>query len=94
LVICNGIPIDHDFPVSTGWYRTSHIYGHTNTEWSAENLVPSNRINQHGNVWRVRKPLYTTCPCWPLVVRAGRYGKWTKGVLTHHAFEEAVKILS
>jgi hypothetical protein len=94
LVICNGYPINVDDPEYTGWYRTSHIYAHTNTEWSAEGLVPGNRIGELGNVWRVRKPLSTNCTCWPLIVRAGRYGKWTKGVLTHHAFEETIRVLS
>ncbi len=89
LVICSGQESD-------GWYRTSHIYGHTNTEWSSRNVVPAGRLNNLdlSHVWRVRKPLRTDCNCWPMVVRAGRYGLWKKGVLTHHAYEMAMQVLS
>jgi hypothetical protein len=81
LVICNGFP-------NVKWYRTSDIYGHVNTEWVAPNDVTP------GHVHCVKKPLSTNCNCWPSIVRAGRYGSWTKGVLTHHAFQEAMDILA
>jgi hypothetical protein len=45
------------------------------------------------HTWRVRKPLETDCTCWPKVVRAGRFGQWRKGVLTHHAYEMAMQVL-
>jgi hypothetical protein len=85
-VICNG--------EDDGWYRTSHIYGHMNTEWASEEAVPPLRWQGPSHVWRVRKPIKTDCTCWPMVVRAGRYGLWQKGVLTHHAFEMAMQVLT
>lgn len=94
LIICNGLPIDKGNKEGTGWYRTSHIYRHTNTEWSAEWAIPAERARRSGRIWRVPKPISTNCDCWPNIIRCGRFGKWTKGVLTHHAFEETLQILS
>jgi len=93
LVICNGKKIYVGNKAQTGWYRTSLIYGNANTEWSSQAAIPD-RINVPGKIFNVRKPINTTCNCWPSIVRAGRYGKWTKGVLTHHAFQEAMDILA
>jgi len=91
LVICNGLEVDERI-AETGWYRTSHIYGHTNTEWSSPDLVPRGRVA--GHVWRVRKPLTTNCDCWPHIIRAGRFGLWRKGVLSHNAFEVTIASVS
>ena len=94
VVICNGYePDEADFG-RTGWYRTANIYGHMNTEWSHAAYVPEGRANGGGQLWRVRKPLESDCDCWPMIVRAGRYGLWRKGVLTHHVFEQVIKLLS
>jgi hypothetical protein len=93
VVICNGREPNNNLE-ATGWYRTSHIYGHMNTEWASPQHVPEGRANNGGRIWRVRKPLSTNCDCWPMVVRAGRYGLWRKGVLTHDAFDAALSTLS
>ena len=34
----------------------------------------------------VRKPLTTDCNCHPDWLHVGRYGRWTKGVLSHDAY--------
>lgn len=81
-VLCNGNP-------RFKWYRASKIQGHTNTEWPYDQY-PS---KYNGRIWRVTKPISTTCNCFPHVHRMGRYGKWTKGVLSHHAWEEAYDLL-
>ena len=95
LVICNGLEGDMDNPVHTGWYRTSHIYGHTNTEWARAQYVPDSRTREDmAGIWRVRKPIMTNCDCWQNIIRCGRYGLWQKGVLTHHAFERVINLLS
>lgn len=40
------------------------------------------------------KPLWNNCDCpQSNVRRLGRFGKWQKNVLTHHAFEEAGQIM-
>jgi hypothetical protein len=93
LVICNGHEPSDDVE-KTGWYRTSHIYGHMNTEWAQEKYVPHGRSVAPAHVWRVRKPISTDCDCWPTIIRVGRYGLWQKGVLTHDAFQHVFEILS
>lgn len=81
-VLCNGEP-------GFDWYRASRIQGFTNTEWP-HNKYP---LSYQGQIWRVVKPLWTDCRCFPDVHRMGRYGSWTKGVLSHQAWEEANKIM-
>lgn len=60
------------------WYRTSDIQGHASTEASVP--LMGARIGY--------KPLDTDCGCMPEVLRAGRFGRWQKGVLVHHVWEE------
>lgn len=77
-VICNG-------EESPSWYRLSNIFGHKTVEWPdyAKPPIPS--------VAAVAKPLKTNCDCWPEVLHVGRYGKWQKGYLTHHAYKEVLE---
>lgn len=80
-VRCNGL-------ANPAWYRASRIFGRTTIEWpwatGPNAMAPA----------AVTKPISNNCQCWPDVLRVGRYGKWEKGVLVHHAFEEAWKWLS
>lgn len=88
-VVCNGDP-------DTGWYRVSHIFGHKTAEWPGLRPRPP-----FEGVVRFKKPLATTCTCWHLsegeqkqdILRVGRYGTWTKGVLSHEAFNTALHFL-
>jgi hypothetical protein len=74
-VICNGLS-------EPTWYRASRIFGHATIEWpwsaGPNAMVPA----------AVVKPISNNCQCWNDVLKVGRYGKWEKGVLVHHAFEE------
>jgi hypothetical protein len=88
VVVCNGRPYEPKRPSTTGWYRTSAIFGQQNTEWS-----PKVEYRPSKTHW-VEKPIATDCDCWPSIVRAGRYGQWRKGVLTHDAFELALEVLA
>lgn len=81
-VLCNGDP-------GSDWYRASKILGFTNTEWPHDKYP----LTYNGQIWRVTKPIKTSCRCFPQVHRMGRYGKWTKGVLSHEAWDEANKIM-
>jgi hypothetical protein len=81
-VLCNG---EEKFP----WYRASLIQGHANTEWPYH-AYPS---QYDGKIWRVQKPISTTCNCFQTIHRMGRYGKWTKGVLSHQAWDESYKLI-
>lgn len=73
-VVCNG----DDHP---SYYRLSNIFGHKTVEWPEWIDPPITHVF-------VDKPLKTNCDCWPQMLRVGRYGKWEKGVLTHHGYEE------
>jgi hypothetical protein len=83
-VICNG-------DMDTGWYRASHVWGYGTVEWPYRH---ERRKPPLTGVALVQKPISTDCDCHPGVVRAGRYGKWQKGVLTHHAYEETYRLLA
>jgi len=72
------------------WYRTSHIFGTKFTEWSGLATKPP-----LSPLFKDSKPIHTSCNCWDgKVVRLGRRGTWTKGVLAHHAFLEALKVVA
>lgn len=66
------------------WYRSSRIQGHEGTE-ARRAMTLADRVG--------KKPLKTDCDCRPEIHRAGRFGKWTKGVLVHHAYEEVESAL-
>lgn len=81
MVVCNAEP-------SPAWYRMSNVYGRTTVEWPGEvGLVPVKTAS------RVKKPTQHNCDCWSdvPVLHVGRYGKWSKGVLSHDGYDEAVK---
>lgn len=76
-VICNGNE-------SPSWYRMSRLFGFATVEW------PENRKPPIPGVAQAIKPLWNDCDCYPTVVRVGRYGRWEKGQLTHHAYQEVM----
>jgi hypothetical protein len=73
-VTCSGLQDD-------SWYRKSNIQGYNSVEWSARRARPP-----LDGVTDVLKPLGTNCDCLPSVHRLGRYGMWSKGVLSHEAY--------
>lgn len=74
-VVCSG---DRD----SSWYRKSNILGYNTVEWPDKKRPPIEDLSE------VVKPIGHNCDCLPYVHRLGRYGKWTKGVLSHEAFYE------
>jgi hypothetical protein len=89
----NGIPEDE-------WYRFSQInryqaweYSHRpQWEWEDEEGISGWQRHLSEGV----KPLENNCTCWektPNFYRLGRFGKWQKGVLTHHAYEDTMEVL-
>lgn len=96
-VLCNG----EIFP---SWYRASNVFGYQYAEWSSETKTPSGRPMTRPPIplRSIVKPLETNCDCWlpepgnfdglAKYARLGRYGKWHKKELTHHAFEEAMDL--
>jgi hypothetical protein len=82
-VQCNGEP-------DVGWYRAANVYGYTTVEWPARRKPPID------GVVRVAKPISTNCDCWcgnKRYLRAGRFGRWQKGVLVHEAYKEVYEWL-
>lgn len=76
----------YDGTMDHSWYRSSVLFGYGSTEWGG------GRRSVFPNTVDVHKPLRTNCDCFAdSVIRLGRFGTWTKGVLTHHAFAAAVK---
>lgn len=65
------------------YYRTSLIFGGGSTEFAHEV-----HNAEHG-----RKPLDNDCDCWPEMVRAGRYGRWERGVLVNDAFRQVLAVI-
>jgi len=80
-VLCNG----EDAPA---WYRAANVFGHCTVEWPAAKKPPLEYVGS------VQKPVETTCDCWPEMLRVGRYGRWTKGVLSHEAFSAAASAMT
>lgn len=91
-VLYSGVP-EHD------WYRASRVFGHVVTEATqycfndaetvyAEPPSGSKIITPKTGI----KVKGTTCDCFPGIKRVGRYGTWSKGYLTHHAFADATRL--
>lgn len=82
-VLCNGL----DAPL---WYRVSRVFGYGTVEWSISNPPSESGITGSS---LVEKPLSNDCTCFPDIIRIGRYGRWEKGILTHHAAEQVWEVL-
>lgn len=84
-VECNGLR-------DVGWYRSSNVFGYATVEW------PGNRKPPLPQAAEVVKPLYTDCTCYRAremgfrFKPVGRYGQWSKGVLSHSAYTQAAQL--
>jgi hypothetical protein len=69
------------------WYRASNVFGYKTCEWPGEKAPPVQDIA------KVEKPISTTCDCWldGNYLRLGRFGTWTKGVLSHEGYYQIRK---
>lgn len=93
----NGYEHDGSGPTGTygfDWYRFSQINRYQAWEYSREphptDMTDGMKIDTGV------KPQQTNCDCWlnyNNYHRLGRFGKWQRGILTHHAFDEAKEIL-
>jgi hypothetical protein len=82
------------------YYRMSRIFGVGSTEWSSFAAVPPGH-----DLRTVNKPLWTNCDCHigkyadptgvPFgIIRVGRFGCWSKGKLSYHAYNEVTEVLA
>lgn len=90
MIYYNGLTPDGKYgQMGQDWYRYSQINGLRSWEYSFD---PGG--NLYAETVQGNKPISNNCDCHPFVHMLGRYGKWKKGVLTHHAFNEAVDTLA
>lgn len=79
-VLCDGT-------AEMDWYRVANVFGYRTVEW------PSSPDKQIPDAIRVTKPLSTNCNCHGDVIRVGRYGEWSKGVLVHEVYNKVLEAL-
>lgn len=87
--------IIYDGTREVSWYRYSNLFGWHGWEYSFDPSEHRDMWKPHFEIQKVDKPLSTDCNCWtdtPGVTLVGRYGKWSKDVLAHHAYVEASNI--
>lgn len=75
--------------LSESWYRTSNIDGYPWTEYSVDADGPPIMGERHYGF----KPVSNSCTCLPQVPRLGRFGRWTKQVLSHQAYGDMMSVL-
>lgn len=88
-VLCNGLKGNK----APSWYRVSNVFGYNTAEYPESVRLPGNQIGTPAPAL-VKKPIRNYCRCNPEIYRVGRYGSWTKGVLSHDAFFDTVEILN
>jgi len=81
--------IVYDGTKEHSYYRMSKIFGHGSTEWAADGPRPPVE-----NLRTVNKPIATNCDCHSFTYRIGRFGTWSKGELTFHAYHRVIDVLS
>lgn len=83
---------------SDPWYRSSHVGGQGWFEYGiveGDKLLAGATVNpaQERHLRTGYKPLNTDCNCRRRMIRVGRFGTWTKGVLVHHAYFKTLDAL-
>jgi hypothetical protein len=76
------------------WYRHSDIGGRASWEFAGDSPPDGVQVD---NMVGGYKPLTNDCNCWTIAsnfTKAGRYGRWERGILTHHAYEAARQVVS
>lgn len=81
MVICDGTK-------DRGWYRAANVFDYNSAEWPARRKPPIEGVSL------ITKPLATNCDCFPAIKHVGRYGLWTKGVLSHDAYYNTLEALA
>lgn len=86
----NGNTIIYDGTSERHWYRASMIFGKVAIETTKASMADQGWSYGH-------KPIRTDCECHVTPVgrffRVGRFGQWRKGVLSHSAFWDTLRIL-
>lgn len=92
----NGLtPQGSDYPMDMfgpPWYRFSQLNQYQAWEYSsppASGAFPPGDQQLSEGI----KPLSNNCDCYSDLRRVGRFGRWEKGQLTHHAYEQVLEDL-
>jgi hypothetical protein len=76
--------------LAENWYRSSYLFGIGWTEYAAHAGGPPILGERHQGF----KPIGNDCDCLPeRIIPIGRFGRWERDVLTHHAYEDVVNEL-
>lgn len=74
------------------WFRMSKLGPWATWEYAAP--PPVEEVTDSPLILSGRKLIGNNCNCLPKVHRIGRWAMWQRGVLNHHAFEQATSILA
>jgi hypothetical protein len=80
--------VEYNGELLTGHYRASVLGEWSSMEYGqppSRSMIPA---------LEGMKPLRSTCDCRPSIRRIGRFGKWEKGVLLHHVWDQVEEELS
>jgi hypothetical protein len=86
-IICDGTD-------SVPWYRSASVFGYRTMEYPRRQRQIVAATHGPRGFAEVQKPLSNECDCHPEIIRMGRYGEWTKGVLVHHVFERVESLMN
>jgi hypothetical protein len=80
------------------WYRASFLFGVASTEYGVDGFGRLARVLDQSELDKyvsAKKPVGHTCSCDKPdhFVPIGRFGKWVKGVLVDHSFQDSVRAL-
>jgi hypothetical protein len=103
-ILCNDLR--HEFHSTEVWIRTQGVEPRRNyIEYNGDPKAAYYRSSRIGEYLSFEfghrvpgaepglKPLDTDCDCRPHFHRVGRFGRWTKGVLVHHAYFAAQEVI-
>lgn len=98
VMLYNGFPPDGSVGGTIGypWYRFSKINGWSCWEYAQYHPDPDESLGWAGRyIMKGKKPLHTNCDCAAVlsITPIGRWGKWKRGELTHHAYEDVLNAL-
>lgn len=81
-----------DVNYGSKWFRYTCLNGWRTWEYAV--VPPSSEVTSDTPILPGKKFLSNTCDCHPALYRVGRWAQWKRGVLNHHAFEQATSILA
>ena len=88
----NEMVYNGDLTYQSKWFRHSRLRGWRTFEYAG--FVPAEELGMNPILLPGKKLTGNNCTCNPRIERVGRWAQWERGVLNHHAFEQATAILA